>query len=363
MSKEGARKASYQTYRCPRGHGFTDRSSASKYTNSFIEYAVVLYLRSLSLNTTINFLRIQYEKEILSKAKLLEFIEVVADRLPSLDEINNIFHPQRSGYLAFDGVYFKLAGEPFVVLIGFDPETFDLIDYALDKEESYESYRNLSFRIKEKLKAAGTKIVGLYLDGEKGLIKALKEVFPDIPKQLCVVHKYLRMGKVVPFKSVNRRGVFYLKRRKILKFKKLFEEVIFAKTKKESLTKFKELDEFTRNHFLQSFYKGYRLLKRNFALTLTHFDQPHMNRDNNLIECFNSIISRKFDLFKGFKKDGNVERYIKLVFLDYRFHKLNESQFAYRRDQSPLELSRVNLPPFYNFIKMLRESLHLNFEN
>ena len=108
---------------------------------------------------------------------------------------------------------------------------------------------------------------------------------------------------------------------------------------------------------------GYRILKDNFNLTLTHYDYPHMARDNNLIECFNSIISRKLDLFKGFKKDGNIDRYLKLIFLDYRFHELTESRFAYRRDQAPLELAQANLPAYYNFIKMLRETLNLNFEN
>lgn len=363
MTKDGLKTISYQTYRCENGHSFSDKTSTSKFTNSFIEYAVAVYLRSLSLNTTVDILSIDFEKEVLTKKTLLSLVEKVADRLPTLNDIDNLFHPQRSGYLAFDGVYFKLAGESFVVLICFDPETFDPIDYALDREETYDGYRRLCLTVLEKLDHTQTKVMGIYCDGEKSLIKALKEVYPDVPKQLCVVHKYLRMGQVVPFKSVNRKGVFYLKRRKILKFKKLFEGVIFAEDKKTSLAKFRELDAFTRKHFLQSFYKGYRLLKRNFKLTLTHFDYPHMNRDNNLIECFNSIISRKFDLFKGFKKDGNVERYLKLVFLDYRFHKLTESRFAYRRDQSPLELSRASLPSYYNFIKMLRETLHLDFEN
>ena len=363
MGKEGTRKASYQTYRCLGGHSFTDKSSASKYTNSFIEYAVILYLRSLSLNTTLNFLRIQYEKEILSKAKLLEFIEKVADRLPSLTDVDNLFHPKRSGYLAFDGIYFKLAGQSFCLLICFDPETFDIVDYLVCDRENFKAYSALCLTVKERLKRAEARVEGIYFDGEKGLIAACSRVFPGVPQQLCVVHKYLRMGEIVPFKSVNRKGVFYLKRRAILKFKKLFEETIFAKSKEESLTKFKELDAFTRNHFLDRFYKGYRILKSNFHLTLTHFDYPHMNRDNNLIECFNSIISRKFDLFKGFKKDGNIERYLKLVFLDFRFHKLTESRFAYRRDESPLELSRANIPTHYNFIKMLRETLRLDFEN
>lgn len=363
MTKGGLRLASYQTYRCPSGHSFSDNGSASPFTNSFIEYIVAAYLRSLSLNAVIQIVRLQWEKDVLSKGTVLGFLEKVADRLPSLEEINETFHPKRSGYLAFDGVYFKLEGEIFCILFCFDPETFDVVDYRLAAQESFPEYRLLAQQVEQQLERQGLKATGLYLDGEKSLIQALREVFPGVPQQLCIVHKYLRMGQVIPFKSVHRKSVFYLVRKKILKFKRLFEETIFAPSKEESLRKFKELDYFAKAHSVEKFYRGYRILRRNFHLTLTHFDYPHMQRDNNLIECFNSLISRRLDLFKGFKKEINVDRYLKLLLLDYRFHKLTESRLSYRRDRSPLELAQANIPPHYNFIKMLRQILHLNFEN
>lgn len=357
------RTITYQSYRCVNNHLFTPQHRDSSFTNSFIEYVVYVYLRSLSLNTTVQIIRAQFERDILAKKTLLELTQQVADRLPTLTDIDGLFHPKRSGYLALDGVYFKLAGAAFVVLICFDPETFDVIGYRTASEENYQSYRNLCLEVREKLERLGTKIVGLYGDGEKGLLKALNGVFPGIPFQLCIVHKYLRMGQVIPFKSVNRKGVFYLRKRKILKFKRLFEETIFAENKERSLKKFAELKVFAQAHGLEKFHQGYRILKDNFKLTLTHYDYPHMERDNNLLECFNSVISRKLDLFKGFKQDGNIDRYLKLILLDYRFHKLTESRFAYRRDQAPLELAQANLPAYYNFIKMLRETLNLNFES
>lgn len=363
IDRNAIRFVTYQSYRCVNNHLFTPQHKDSTFTNSFIEYAVYAYLRCLSFNTTIQIVRAQFERDILSKKTLLELTERVADKLPSLTDVDNLFHPKRSGYLAFDGVYFKHEGDLFCLLTCFDPETFDIISYRLCEKENFADYEALCLDVKAKLERAKVPACGVYLDGEKGLISAVSRVFPGVPQQLCVVHKYLRMGEIVPFKSANRKGVFYLKKRAILKFKKLFEEVIFAKSKKGSVAKFAELDAFTRNHFIDRFYKGYRMLKNNFNLTLTHFDYPHMQRDNNLIECFNSIISRKFDLFKGFKKDGNIERYLKLAFLDFRFHKLSESRFAYRRDASPLELSRANIPTHYNFIKMLRVALNLNFED
>lgn len=353
----------YQSYRCVNNHLFTPQHKDSSFTNSFIEYAVYAYLRCLSFNTTIQIIRAQFERDILTKKTLLELTQKVAARLPTLTDIDNLFHPKRSGYLAFDGVYFKLEGEAFCILFCFDPETFDVLGYRTAPEEDRANYRALCLEVGRSLELTGTKVVGLYGDGEKGLLRAVNEVFPGVPFQLCIVHKYLRMGQVIPFKSVNRKGVFYLRKRKILKFKSLFEETIFAENKERSLKKFEELKMFAKAHGIEKFHQGYRILKDNFKLTLTHYDYPHMERDNNLIECFNSIISRKLDLFKGFKRDENVDRYLKLILLDYRFHKLTESRFAYRRGQAPLELAQANLPASYNFIKMLRETLNLNFEN
>ena len=96
---------------------------------------------------------------------------------------------------------------------------------------------------------------------------------------------------------------------------------------------------------------------------MTHFDYPEMERDNNIIEGFNSIIKRRLKLLKGFKKPANIDRYIKLVLLDYRFHEFVESRFVKRRNKTPLELAEVMLSSYYNFIKLLRESLNLSFES
>ena len=46
-------------------------------------------------------------------------------------------------------------------------------------------------------------IKGIYGDGDKGLMSSLKTHFPLVPFQLCVVHKEMRMGQLVPVKSVN----------------------------------------------------------------------------------------------------------------------------------------------------------------
>jgi len=87
-----------------------------------------------------------------------------------------------------------------------------------------------------------------------------------------------------------------------------------------------------------------------------------MERDNNLIECFNGCIKPRLKLMKGFKKKQNLDRYLKLFLLEFRFHTLKESRFKERRSKSPLELGGVNLPKYYNFLTLLRKELKLTYQ-
>lgn len=361
MTKDGVKLLSYQAYRCINNHFFSENTNQTKFTNSFIEYAVILYLRSLSLNTTIDFLRIQYEQDVLSKQKLLELIIVVADTLPTLDDIDNLFHPMRSGYLAFDGVWYKYRGLNFVLLICFDPVTFDVVSYLIAERETFEAYQKLIQLTLPKLK--DIKVLGLYGDGDRGLLKALRLYFPNTPIQVCVVHKEFRLGQILPFKRAYiGKALDPTFKRKVRFFKETVETILYANSKDEAEKQFARLKEFMTKEKDEKLKKAFGSLKYNFKYILTHFDYPDMERDNNIIEGFNSIIKRRLKLLKGFKKPANIDRYIKLVLLNYRFHEFVESRFVKRRNKTPLELSGVSIPKYYNFIKFLRESLSLTFE-
>lgn len=349
-----------QAYRCMKGHLFIPNHNQSSFTNSFIEFVVMVYLRSLSLNTVIQIVRVQFEKDILSKETILEFIEKVSDLLPTLDDIDNIYHPKRSGYLSFDGVWFKYRNKNFVLLICFDPETFDVVEAKIETDETQAGYERLITEAVNKIGAVNVK--GVYGDGDRGLIKALNHLLPHVPFQLCVFHKELRMGQVVPVKSVGfSRQLTAFQKHDIKVFQLLFREVIYAVSKDDSVKALDQLKKYCDKTQDERFLKAYRSLNYNFKYTLTHFDHLNMERDNNIIEGFNSIIKRRLKLLKGFKRPGNIEKYIKLILLDYRFHEFMESENKRRNGRTPLELTGVILPEYYNFIKLLRESLKLDF--
>jgi len=361
MFKSGKKLTKLQAYRCEKGHLFKVNGKLSSWSDSFIEYAVYIYLRCLSLNTTIDILRATYEVDILTKTNILQFIEAVSDAIPTLDDIDRLFSPKRSGYLAFDGVWFSFGKEQVVLLVCFDPVTFDIISANWEEEEGKLGYEKLLRSVLTKIPKK--EVLGVYGDGDIGLIWTLKNYLKGVPFQLCIVHKNLRMQQTIPLKTaIKNKYISKEIKEEILTFAKHFHSVLYAENKEDSLKNLITLLKWVETHPREKFLKAVNQLKRNFRYTLTHFDYPNMQRDNNLIECFNGCIKPRLNLMKGFKKKENLNRYLKLFLLEFRFRTLKESRFKERRTQSPLQLGEVYLPKYYNFLSFLRTTLNLSYQ-
>lgn len=136
----------------------------------------------------------------------------------------------------------------------------------------------------------------------------------------------------------------------------MVEKVLFAPTKNEAIASLDALKRYAREHQQNDKLKKIiGVLKRNFHLLLTHFDNPEMSPYNNVLEGFNHIIKRKIRLMKGFKKELNMDRWLKFILLDYRFHKIHSSGLKERNGKSPLELAKVNLPKYHNWLTLVRK--------
>ncbi len=287
----------------------------------------------------------------------------VADALPTLDETDEALQPIRSNYLAFDGVWFKIHGEEIVLIVAFDPETFDIVGASFYDDETQEAYEQVITQAVNKMGAVNVK--GVYADGDRGFLAAWKKLLPTVPFQLCVFHKELRMGQILPMKSVGVSRQMTPQTKHDLKvFQLLFREALYSQSKQECWSAFEQLKKYcdsNAHHQSERFSKAYRSLSTNFIYTLTHFDYPHMKRDNNMIESFNGCLKPRLKLMKGFKKQDNLNRYLKLFLLDYRFHTLKSSQNSKRRNHSPLQCADVYLPKYYNFLTFLRTTFNLTY--
>ena len=310
-----------------------------------IEQAAFMYLRAMSFQSIVDILQSWFNKDVFTKRILIEHIEKLADDLPSHQEVTAWLHPKRSGYYALDGTWMKLQGQDFILLIVLDVSTLDIVSWHVAEEESEASYLTLMKQAHEEINGS---IKGFFCDGDPGLLKVLKEGYPKVPIQLCVFHKYSRAGQIIPFTHAKTELDKEIKRK--------VEAVLFATTKQEAIEKRAEMQAYAKEH--QEYEKLKRIvgvLKRNFDLLLTHFDNPEMSPYNNTLEGLNYLVKRKTRLMKGFKKEDNIERWLKLILLDWRFHKLSSSEFANRRGKSPLELAGCELPKIRNWMVYIRK--------
>lgn len=347
FTRRGWQTLQYQRYRClTNGHVWFNSDAIGMYGRKVMEYITYLYLRSLSFQQVRAILFAWFEQdEIISKDTLIDHIEIVADSLPDHKMVSRWLKPKRSGYFALDGTWLKYRGRDIVLLIIFDVQTLDIVNFVVAREESFASYKSLIDPIK--LEIGQPK--GFFCDGDPGLLKVLKGEYPKVPIQLCVFHKYSRIGQLACFVRPKSDIDREIKRR--------VEKVLFAPTKLEALDALTELKQYAKDRPANlKLREVINILKRNFDLLLTHYDNPEMSPYNNVLEGFNYLIKRRTTLMKGFKKPLNINRWIKLLITDWRFHILNESEVTTRRGSSPLQLASCQLPKIHNWISWLRKN-------
>ncbi len=310
-----------------------------------MEQVAFMYLRAMSFNSIVAVLQSWFDDDIFSKSLLIDHIEKLADTIPSNKEVTIWLHPKRSGLFALDGTWMTYRGEEIVLLILFDVETLDVVSWSVARDETEESYSELIRGVFDEIQGS---VKGFFCDGDPGLLKALRTFFPGIPIQLCVFHKYARAGQIIPFVHTKTPMDREIKRR--------VETILFASSKKEAIDCLADLQRYAREHYdYEKLRKIIGVLKRNFDLLLTHFEYPDMSPYNNTLEGFNYLVKRKTRLMKGFKKEENIHRWLKLILLDWRFHPLTSSEFPNRRGKSPLELSGCELPRIRNWMTYIRK--------
>lgn len=186
-SKKGREERYYQCYRCQICLHFwhnNPKDMIGHFAPKMINWIGFIYLRSFSLNSTVEIVRSFYEKDYLTKDAVLAHLEQLIDRLPGISETTRIFKPERFGYYAFDGLWFKFQGENRVLMICFDVVSLDLINYLVAEDENHFTYGKLINAINLVEPDILAKAKGFYADGELGLLKQLKDNYSHVPLQL-----------------------------------------------------------------------------------------------------------------------------------------------------------------------------------
>ena len=119
--------------------------------------------------------------------------------------------------------------------------------------------------------------------------------------------------------------------------------MFYTKSPKHLEYLFKEYNSM-RSFFIQ---KGLEAEVLNFeskmGLIWTHFDYPQLPRTNNIIEGIIDKLKHKITDCHGFTYPETAWNSIKMIIMNYRFHKFTRSRIEGHNGKSPLELADVNI--------------------
>lgn len=183
---------------------------------------------------------------------------------------------KRIKYLYLDGVNLSLkrdraSREALLSAVGIT-ETGDkeFLDFLLGGRESQVSWENLLLRLKKR-GLTDKQLSLITVDGNPGLLAALKTCFPDVKVQRCTVHKLRNISNHCP-RAIQARIMADVKR------------VIYATSKREALEEFGAW----KRRYQNLAPKAVTCLEKDLAETLRFFDFPYRMwvslRTTNIIE-------------------------------------------------------------------------------
>lgn len=223
-------------------------------------------------------------------------------------------------YLFMDGVYVKTKGYGWednkavlLCVLGVRPDGVrKIIGFSFAKAEDYESWLELI----DNLKSRGLNDKQLQMaitDGGTGLKSAMRFSFPNLPTQLCIVHKSRNI--IAKTKHKNKQA--------------LADDLknVFNQESKENATNQAKI-------FCKKWYQieptAVETLRRNFEDCLTYFQFPkekwHQIRTNNILEREFREVRRRIKVFdNSFNSQKSTENYANTIFSD-----LNQTYPAYQ---------------------------------
>lgn len=278
----------------------------------------------------------------IGKNTILQTLLLVSQKLPETSKLNKDLKIYWSGNFALDVTFVKISGKCFGLFLCSDFVSLDLLYYQIERLENYYSWRK--FLIKLKLEMCGKRITKFFVtDGKRGLHKAVSEIFPSIPLQLCTTHKQRRINQILPRvrgdgydKLFSRLGHLAI-RAPLKEIYQLYLNILL------DFRKDKEFENYSmpRQEKLKKVIGSLRFQKSRLH---TRYDFPNLIKDptTNHLEGINSFLKERIKLIRGFKTYEHAELIIKLLIYYYRFHKFTSSNFKERNGKCPVELNQLN---------------------
>ena len=219
--------------------------------------------------------------------------------LPKNLEITQQYCEYTSGILIMDGKYIKVRGykQKIPFIYGIDYETHDILFGILSAAEDEKTF--LTFF--QTLKALNYPLNVVLADDRTSLPLALKQVYPEVPLQLCLNH-YLENIRVQLHVRTDPtyRSFFHALKKRVFDSYKNTEQLT---VELESVWTQRGENIPLRQTILIQIYKRQKAL---FAFK----DISNCPNNTNLIELFNSHFNARLKSLKGFKTKEHAELWL-----------------------------------------------------
>jgi hypothetical protein len=241
--------------------------------------------------------------------------------------------PTWSGHLLIDGKTIYVKKERYVLLLTADVGTQDIPCALLSYSEDYRSYTKLLYIIIEDLLYP---VIGIVIDGDPGLVKAVKSVFPNTPYQLCIRHLDSYHNYYFRY-QYNGSGFG------VTEFLDITHKLLYAHGPSHLNCVYQEYLQ-----FLEEFEEGIDFKKilysfeSKFCHLWVHYKHKGLPRTTNIIEGIIRQLSRKIDDTDGFNHPKTAWNMLRLLIMRYRFKQVSCSRIKGNNGHSPLSLAGVD---------------------
>lgn len=190
------------------------------------------------------------------------------------------------------------------------------------KRENYDNYvADLKL-----LTRSGLNPVSITSDGQKGLIKAINEVFPNIIHQRCLIH-IQRMSKIYltrnPQTEAGQTLLFWVKKLHeidtVQKRDDWIKQFEYWRKKHDDFLKEKSESPSGRRWYTHKLLRRTRTLIKNALPNMFHYlDNPNIPKSTNGLECRFSYLKNNLNIHRGLSKKNR-----KNFILWYHYFKYN----------------------------------------
>jgi len=264
--------------------------------------------------------------------QIFRWIDELGSNCKSFEEVAQELSPHYIGYFLADGTTIYIKGRKHQLLLTADVESQDIPYAWLAEAEDHENWRTTLLGLKDVIHYPAK---GAVIDGDPGLWRAMREVFPGMPIQMCVRHLH-------NYHVYHLRYKFQGPEKGIEPFVDITHRMLYAKNPDHLRHLFEEY-ETMRNFLIKAGLEAEIMnFESKFGSLWTHFDQPGLPRTNNIIEGIIDQLKHKVTACHGFEYYDTAWNCVKMVIMNYRFHNFTCSRIKGHNGKSPLRLANVN---------------------